>query len=154
MLGIVFVTLALNLLVVAPPGYESAWLRIPERHRAVVRSIDLWDRGYAQAKRSTMGIMLPAKVRESMIWHETYHVVMYADPQLEHDWQATFWPGDKLVGKAITPRARQNYREDFAESAEKLIQNGCLDEPGERLSRERWLRDRVFRPGELRECVA
>jgi hypothetical protein len=122
----------------APPGYEAAAGRVPERHWALVREARIDRESGGQARRATMSIHLTpygATGRgDAQLVHEVGHLVYYADPALERDWRR--WVG---------PRAdRARASELFADAYESVVLGGCA-EVG---AHEHFLRARVFRPGE------
>lgn len=133
LLALLFVVASL---LPAPPGYERAVSLVPARHWGLVRSTHLDREHGAQARRATMSIHLVPKPegRDASLVHEVGHVVQYADPALERDWTAQF-------GRGRTAKAA---RESFADAYAALILTGCPDSRAQ----ERFLRERVFRPGE------
>ena len=132
----------------APAGYEHAVSRLPARHWALVRSAAIDRSSGGQARRATMSVHMTPYRTDSQLHHEVGHLVAYADPALERDWRERFWPRGKPLGTPVSRYARTNDREDFAVAYEELIEHGCLSDR----ERERFLRDRVFRAGELGAC--
>jgi hypothetical protein len=142
------VTLVLLAPVAPPTGYERAWAAVPMRHRLLVASIHVDRDSGGQARRRDMSIHLTPYRSDGQLHHEVGHLVLYADPALERDWQAAFWPGGRLRGIPPSRYARTNDREDAAESYEEMLQHGCLEDP----ARTRFMLERVFRPGETPTC--
>lgn len=129
-----------------PPGYERAVAALPRRHWALVRAWYIDRDSGGQARRADMSIHLTPYRNDSQLHHEVGHIVMYANPDIERDWQRDFWPDGKIRFKPVSNYAKTNYKEDFSETYEELLQHGHLDEQPER---EQWMRSRVFRAGEL-----
>lgn len=118
--------------VAAPPGYERAWDSIPERHRALVRSIHVDRESSGQARRATMSVHLkPYRGHSSEVTlvHEVCHVIAYANPAVEQAWHARFWPDGTPVGSPPTRYARTSPGEDFAVSCEKAQDGDGPDDP-------------------------
>ena len=134
--------LLLSLLLVIPPDYVAAWERVPARHRALVRAIHVDRDSGGQARRSTASIHLTpydATGRgDAQLVHELGHIVYHADPALARDWRQRFARGE----------TRGTASERFADAYTEMVMTGCPDSRRQ----ERWLRDRVFRPGEY-PCV-
>lgn len=136
--------------VSAPPGYEEAAARIPPRHLALASSIVVDRASGGQSRRSDRSIHLtPARTGSTgQLWHEAGHIVAYASPEIERDWRARFWPGGAPIGQTVSRYAATNDREDFAETYKEMLEHGCVEDAG----RTRFMRERVFRPGELTDC--
>lgn len=118
--------------VTAPSGYERAWATIPERHRLLVRSIQVDRVSSAQARPATMSIHLTphrGKRSDVSLVHEVCHIISYAHPAIEHAWQSRFWVNDRPSGLPPTQYARTNPDEDFAVSCEKAQDGDGPDDP-------------------------
>jgi len=147
--GALFFVVALAPEPKIPVEYQEAWATIPLRYRQLVTRVDLADHP-GRAYRAELRVEVPRKVRASALVHEVMHVAMYATPELERGWERTFWRDSRPLGWPQSKYGATNYREDFAEAAEELHENGCLNEPLNAVpSREAFLRERVFRAEEL-----
>lgn len=128
-----------------PVGLERAVARVPARHWLLVGSVAVDRLSSAQASRDGMSISLTSRSDAESLWHEVGHIVLYSDRPMEQAWQATIWPGDKPAGRPVSRYAHTSDREDFAESYAAMIRDGSV---ADRL-RDRFMRSRVFRSGEL-----
>ncbi len=141
--------LVLSLVILAlrvPSGYEEAWRRVPDRHQALVRSIEPSYRGHVRY--ATAAITVPVPVRPSDLWHEVGHLVLAPDTPDGDAWCRLFWPRNKPLGILPSRYARTSCQEDAADSYKEMLEHGCLGDPG----RDSFLRARIFRPGELAAC--
>jgi hypothetical protein len=132
----------------APPGYQHAVARLPARHWALVRSVAVDRASNGQAGQADLSVHLPPadSNADGVLAHEVGHIVAYTHPDLERAWEQTFWPDGQPLGQTVSRYARTNPREDWAETYKELLERGHLDGSPER---ERFMRERVFLPGEL-----
>ncbi len=128
----VLVLLALTLLDV-PADYRSAWLSLPERHRALARGVYVDRESSGQARPSTMTIHLTPYRGERRaritLAHELCHLISYAHPAMARAWEQRFWPNGRPVGLPPTGYAQTESDEDWAVSCEKARDGDGPDDP-------------------------